>query len=288
MIVSRIYGGMGNQMFQYAYGRMLTAKHQTVFKIYFDDCGFGWAEHSKKLTLSKFNISAQLATEADRSQFICDSSNKVTRVIHKLGRLRKGLHYIGDGARVHDYHLHALNAPDNSFTDGFWQSEIYFDSIAPIIKKEFTIKEPLSAHAKQIEKQINESNAVSIHVRRGDYLEQTAVYWICNVDYYQRALEVVKKRTQDIVVFIFSNDAEWVKLNLKLDATIVVVENTRAYEDMHLMSCCKHNISSNSTFGWWGAWLNNNPDKIVILPERWLADSSVDTSHYTAKGWLRV
>lgn len=288
MIVSRIYGGMGNQMFQYAYGRMLAHRHKTAFKIYFDDCGFGWAEHSKKLTLTKFHIEAEIATEDDRARFICDSTNKLQRAIHKIGRVVKGLHYIGDGARVHDYHRDALLAPNNSYTDGFWQSEIYFESIAAQIRKEFSIKETLSDHAKQIEQAIKNSNSISMHVRRGDYLEQTQVYWICDVAYYKRGLKELKRKVEHPTVFVFSNDATWVKENLKLDVPTIVVEHTAAYEDMHLMSCCKHNISSNSTFGWWGAWLNNNPEKTVFLPERWLADPSIDTSHYTAKGWLRI
>lgn len=288
MILSRIYGGMGNQMFQYAYGRMLAYKYQTPFKIYFDDCGFGWAEHSKKLTLTKFNIEAEIATEKDRAQFICDSDNKFIRAAHKVNRLIKGLHYIGDGARVHEYHREALNAPNNSYTDGFWQSEIYFESISSQIRKEFSIKEALSEHAIQIEEEIKKSSSISMHVRRGDYLEQTQVYWICDVDYYKRALNELKKKVNNPTVFIFSNDAQWVKENLKLDVPTIVVERTQAYEDMHLMSCCKHNISSNSTFGWWGAWLNSNPYKMVTLPKRWLTDVSIDTSHYTAKGWLRI
>ena len=288
MIVSRIYGGMGNQMFQYAYGRMLAHKHRSLYKIYFDDCGFGWAEHSKKLTLTKFNIEAEIATEQDRAKFICDSPNKLKRAIHKLGRLVKGLHYVGDGARVHDYHYEALNAPDNSYTDGFWQSEIYFESIASQIRKEFSIKAPLSDHGKQMELQIKACNSISMHVRRGDYLEQTQVYWICDVEYYRRALQELKKKVWDPTVFVFSNDASWVKENMKFDVPVVVVEHTQAHEDMHLMSCCQHNISSNSTFGWWGAWLNSNPDKLVVLPKRWLTDETIDTTHYTAKGWLRI
>lgn len=288
MIISRIYGGMGNQMFQYAYGRMLAHKHKTKFKIYFDDCGFGWAEHSKRLTLTNFNIEAEEATEKDRALHICDSKKLLARFFHKINRTIRGLHYIGDGARVHTYHWDALQAPDNSFTDGFWQSHIYFESIAPVIRKEFSISQPLSDHAKKIEQQIKKSDSISIHVRRGDYLQQTQTYVICDVDYYKRALKELKKKVHNPVVFVFSNDADWVKKYLKLEVPAVVVENTQAYEDMHLMSCCKHNISSNSTFGWWGAWLNDNPDKIVILPERWLTDEKVDTSHYTCPGWLRI
>jgi hypothetical protein len=288
MIVSRIYGGMGNQMFHYAYGRMLAHKHQTTFKIYFDDCGEGWADHSKQLTLTKFNIQAELATEKDRSMFICNSKNMAVRALHKFGRMIKGLHYIGDGARVHEYHWNALNAPDNSFTDGFWQSEIYFKDIASIIRKEFSIKEPLSDDAKKMEQQIKSTNSVSLHVRRGDYLNQTKTYWISDIEYYKRALELVKKKVYNPTIFVFTNDAAWVKKSLKLDVPMVVVENTQPYEDMHLMSQCRHSIASNSTFAWWGAWLIDNPDKIVILPARWLTDETIDTSHYTASNWLRV
>jgi hypothetical protein len=288
MILSRIYGGMGNQMFQYAFGRMLAVKHKATFKIYFDDCGFGWAEHSKHLTLTKFNIQAEIADETDRAQFICESKNKFVRGVHKLNRIVKGLHYIGDKALVHAYHYNALNTPDNSYTDGFWQSDLYFKDIEPIIRSDFSLKMPLSAHAKGIEQQIKSSNAVSIHVRRGDYLKQTQTYVICDVDYYNRAFSRIRKSIYEPTIFIFSNDAPWVKKQLKFDVPVVVVEGTEAHEDMHLMSCCKHNISSNSTFGWWGAWLNPSKDKIVILPERWLTDASINTDHYTVAGWLRI
>jgi hypothetical protein len=288
MIISRIYGGMGNQMFQYAFGRMLSIKHNTKFKIYFDDCGFGWAEHSKYLALNKFNIQAEIATVRERAQFICDSGNIAIKALHKIKRTIKGLNYIGDAAKVHEYHYNALVAPDNSYTDGFWQSEIYFKDIEAIIRNDFSIKIPLSDYAKSIEQQIISSNAVGIHVRRGDYLQQTQTYVICGTDYYRNALNVIKSKVEDISIFIFSNDAEWVKENLKFNFPTVVVEGTEPYEDMHLMSCCKHNISSNSTFGWWGAWLNPDKDKVVILPERWLTDSTINTDHYTPKGWLRI
>jgi hypothetical protein len=288
MIISRIYGGMGNQMFQYAYGRMLSLKHKSKFKIYFDNCGLGWAEHSKQLALIKFNIQADIATEIDRAQFICDSKTIFKKIVHKVKRVLLGLHYIGDGAAVHKFHYEALNAPNNSYTDGFWQSEIYFKELASTIRNDFSIKEPLSDHAKKIEQQILNSNAISIHVRRGDYLEQTATYMICDMDYYNNAFAVIKNKVSNPIIYAFSNDAEWVKENFKFDVPVVVVENTQAYEDMHLMSVCKHHISSNSTFGWWGAWLNPNPDKIVILPKHWLRDETINTDHYTADGWIRL
>jgi hypothetical protein len=288
MIISRIYGGMGNQMFQYAYGRALSIKHKTKFKIYFDDCGIGWADHSKQLMLTRFNIQAEIATEKDRAKFICDSNNISTKALHKINRILKGLHYIGDGARVHEYHYNALNTPDNSYTDGFWQSDIYFKGVESAIRNDFSIKYPLSEYAKKIERQIKSCNAVSIHIRRGDYLEQTKTYVICDMHYYNKAVSVIKSKVEHPVIFAFSNDAIWIKENLKFDVPVVVVEGTQAYEDMHLMSCCKHNISSNSTFGWWGAWLNPNKDKIVILPKRWLTDPSINTDHYTVQGWLRI
>ncbi len=288
MIISRLYGGMGNQMFQYAYGRMLSKKHNTTFKIYFDDCGFGWAEHSKHLALNDFNIQAQIATDNDRAEFICDSKNKVVRVFHKLKRMIKGLHYIGDGNKMHIYHHHVLNAPNNSYTDGFWQSEIYFKESSDIIRSDFSVKTPLSEYAKNIEQKIKNSNSISIHVRRGDYLEQANNYVICDEHYFYRAFNAIKSEIENPSIFIFSNDTKWAHENLKFDAPTFIVEGTKAYEDMHLMSCCKHNISSNSTFGWWGAWLNPNKNKKVVIPANWLHNKNFNTDHYLAEGWMKI
>lgn len=130
---------------------------------------------------------------------------------------------------------------------------------------------------------IKSCNAVSLHIRRGDYISNATtntIHGTCNLDYYKRAVEYIKKNSVSPIFFIFSDDIDWVKDNLHLNEKHYYIDWNNAdtnYEDMRLMSLCKHNVIANSSFSWWGAWLNNNPKKIVIAPQKWFNDSKLNT-----------
>lgn len=177
---------------------------------------------------------------------------------------------------------------------GFYQSERYFSEKAEEVRAAFSFRPELaSAKTRELAEQIKaDTLAVSLHVRRGDYLKPK--FWenagcLCGVPYYRRAIAEIRRRTGEAHFYVFSDDPEWCRANLPLDETAVFVDwNKKAdsWQDMMLMSLCRHNIICNSTFSWWGAWLNNNPGKTVLAPDRWFV--SAPTPHINSPSWVTV
>jgi hypothetical protein len=186
-----------------------------------------------------------------------------------------------------------LNLPDNSYLSGLWQTEKYFKDCEEIIRTEFTFKQPLNKKNSELSETIRRKNSVSIHIRRGDYIynsEEYKIHGLCSIDYYKKAVECIANKAGELTLFIFSDDIEWVKNNLKFDFPIIFVDNNvdDIHEDLRLMSLCKHNIIANSTFSWWGAWLNNNKEKIVIAPKKWFNEFEADTKDIYPDSWMRI
>lgn len=135
---------------------------------------------------------------------------------------------------------------------------------------------------------------MSIHVRRGDYInnpETFKLHGVCGLDYYHAAIEYITKRTNTPVFYIFSDDISWAEENIKSKNQMIFVKETphgKDYFEMYLMSVCKHNIIANSSFSWWGAWLNKSPEKIVIAPKKWMNETSIDTTDLVLKNWIRI
>jgi Glycosyl transferase family 11 len=185
------------------------------------------------------------------------------------------------------------NIPCDSYLMGYWQSEQYFADIANIIREDFTFKLPMSQQNAELAKQINQVNAVSLHIRRGDYAnnpETMATYGLCSLDYYKEAIRYIVERVNAPHFFIFSDDINWVKNNLKIDYPYQYVDHnhgTESYNDMRLMSLCKHHIIANSSFSWWGAWLNRNPEKLVVAPQKWFANE-LNVDDLFPRGWITL
>ena len=140
---------------------------------------------------------------------------------------------------------------------------------------------------------ISQTNSVSLHIRRGDYVSNqktNQTHGTCDLDYYQRCITEIEKEVENPYFFVFSDEIEWVKENLKINHPAEYVDqNTgdKSYEDMRLMSQCKHNVIANSSFSWWGAWLNSYPDKIVFAPKRWFASDKHNTKDLIPEGWKK-
>ena len=188
-----------------------------------------------------------------------------------------------------------MNNPKKSYFIGFWQSEKFFKNIEKIIRKEFTLKNPLSNYANVVFEKIKSTPiSASLHIRRGDYVLEphtNAYHGVCGLDYYQKAYEeLVKKINSPFEIFVFSDDIEWVKENLRLPGKMHFVSNPNIpdYEEMFLMSCCTHNIIANSSFSWWGAWLNPNKNKIVIAPKQWFANKNEDAKDIVPESWIKI
>jgi hypothetical protein len=250
VITIKLKGGLGNQMFQYAFGRNLSYQQKIALRL---DKSFLnrpiWQKiigiTPRKYELNEFNIKAKL-TET------------------------KSKNYLED----------------------YWQNEKYFKNIRNILLKDFTLKKE-SSDFKKLAKNIFQTNSVSIHIRRGDYAKswKTKKYHgLISLNYYQKAYKIIIKKVDNPAFFVFSDDTNWVKKNLKINHPIIYVscfnKLTNA-EELILMSICKHNIIANSSFSWWGAWLNKNSSKIVIAPKRWFAEKN-DYEDIVPQDWIRV
>ena len=181
------------------------------------------------------------------------------------------------------------------YFDGFWQTEKYFMNIADQIRNEIQLKMPFEIYSQEISETIFKSNSVSIHVRRTVFVSDpmiSAFHGSCSLEYYKAAVEHICRNVKNPSFFLFSDDHEWVEENFKwLPGEHTVVKNgiEKNYEDMILMSQCKHHIIANSSFSWWGAWLNPRKDKIVIAPKRWFANAPKnDTKDLIPDGWIKM
>lgn len=294
MIITQLNGGLGNQLFQYAAGKALAEYHQTNLKF---DLSLLRAYKTYKYELDVFSIKASIAETKDIKTFAgLTSSVYLNKVLFQLRR-KKLLRYPRFYYREPYFHYdnNFFQLPDNSYIEGYWQSEKYFSNIANVVQKELKLKKELSSYSKKILEKINSSKSVSLHIRRGDYITDTKanrVHGVCSLDYYKRAIEKAREIVGgDVIFFVFSNDIEWTKNSLPIQATVSFVKNPQEgfpYEDMYLMSQCQHHIIANSSFSWWGAWLNSSNDKLVIAPKQWFKDKSLNSKDLISSCWVEM
>jgi hypothetical protein len=298
LVVTRLIGGLGNQMFQYAVGRALALRRGAALK--FDVTGFAavGAHTKRRYELDCFPIHGGAASEADLARFGRAGKPRSPRLERVLRRLR--MDWRPDGAWPIYYEPHfqfdpavnELTAP--VYLDGYWQSERYFLGIAGVLRREFTAEVALDRENEAIAAGIDAVNAVSLHVRRGDYVSDPTtnrVHGTCSPDYYRRAVDYVASRTAAPHIFVFSDDPQWSRANLRFAVPITIVDANSpdyGYRDMQLMARCRHHIIANSSFSWWGAWLNPSPDKIVVAPQRWFVASTNNTRDLIPPNWARL
>ncbi|MBA7625211.1 O-antigen biosynthesis glycosyltransferase WbnK [subsurface metagenome] len=289
MIIVKLKGGLGNQLFQYAAGRRLAEVHKTILKM---DTTAYYYGGPRQYELNHFNIRENVAVTAEIEKLIRLKQSKVQRFLHGLfhNHPKRPPTYICNNHS--DFNPEVLNLPDNIYLEGYWCSEKYFIDIADIIRKEFTVKTPQTGKNKELAELINLAESVSIHIRRGDYIEDQKAkqsHDICTLDYYYNCIEHVTSELTKPHFFIFSDNPLWCKNNLQLlqPATFVGHNGpSQSYEDLRLMSQCRHNIIANSTFSWWGAWLNPNKDKLVLAPRKWLARKDKNSKDIIPSQWI--
>jgi hypothetical protein len=264
MIVMRMCGGLGNQMFQYALGRRLSfdRKAPLLLDIAPFDTTAERGETPRSYRLNFLRIQAE-ATR-DWPSAVKDSFPPGSRIE------MAGISEEGDA-----FNPQVLQCPENTYLIGYWQSEKYFVDIADQIRADFQLASVMTADRQALAAQIAKGEAVSIHIRRGDYVTHPGsilTFGTCAPEWYAKAMSLMADRVDNPRFYVFSDDPEWVRANLpKYEGTVFVdpQPDGREFEDMHLMSKCRHHILANSSFSWWGAWLNSSPDKKVIAPERW-------------------
>ena len=180
----------------------------------------------------------------------------------------------------------------DAYLNGYWQSEKYFADIRDDLLKKFVFPESKNIKNREVLGDITRDESVSIHIRRGDYLNSQENYdlfgGVCSLEYYKRGIEYFRQHYKEAVFYVFSDDIDWARNNLKAAEFVFVDWNNgkEDYYDMYLMSQCKHNIIANSSFSWWGAWLNSNRDKQVVSPSRWF--NKYQSKDTICEGWLRM
>ncbi len=291
MVVIKLIGGLGNQMFQYALGRHLAEIHKTDLKL---DISSFETYKLQKYSLGAFNIQEKFASQNEINDLIFRKSpflKKLMRYFTKKN-LWHSPTYIKEKNLCYNYKI--LSMPDNIYLDGSWQSEKYFVDIAPIIHQEFSVKVPQKGKDYKLTKMIVECNSINIHIRRNDYVTNpitNKVHGTCHLEYYDRCVAHLADSIISPHFFIFSDDPRWVRENLKLSFPTTYVDHNgpeKNFEDLRLMSQCKHHIIANSSFSWWGAWLSSNPNKIVMAPQKWYNDPAFNNIDLIPKNWIKM
>ncbi|AIT08976.1 hypothetical protein LO80_02610 [Candidatus Francisella endociliophora] len=280
MKVVKIQGGLGNQMFQYAFYMSLKQKYK--------DCCIDIRDFETYTQHNGFELD-RVFENIRQSISLCRCKRKFFRSLFSKF-LNRFIKYHKNYFSQDDFGFNKkYYNKDNCYLDGYWQSEKYFKSVEKQIREIFKFQTLDDKNAKILEEYKNRS-LVSIHVRRGDYINHPLHGDICNLDYYNNAIDIIKSRVESPHFFVFSDDIEWCKQCLDIEDVTYICTNTGSdsYRDMQIMSICKHNIIANSSFSWWGAWLNQNSEKIIIAPNRWFNDDSINQSDICPESWIKI
>lgn len=291
MKIVKLWGGLGNQMFQYAFGKTLAIENSK--QLYFHN--FNQNKTESELDILHFNVGMNFIKDKDLNIFYL-KPNLTYRFLRKLYYLFPWLNRKINVEQSLKYNCNNLLPSEAEYYDGYWQSYKYFEPIKDQITKDFQIKKEKVLNQKKMDEIIS-TNSVSVHIRRGDYLSKVnqKIYATCDLDYYSIAINEVQNKTNNPVFYIFSNDLKLAKEALSeiKNSNFIYVDNNH-YKDAHIqdfimMSCCKHNILANSSFSWWAAWLNENTEKYVIAPKQWYKGKLNETiKDLIPSEWIRI
>lgn len=290
MIIVKFMGGLGNQMFQYAFGKAMSMRYDC--DLFFDFDFFDRLKNGKDQisTFREFelpifkNISINSVEYATKQKII--GNRYINFLKYKLGLPKNNFYQ--ENKFSYNEKVDDLLLP--IYLSGYWQSFKYFNDFQECIRDDFQFNlENIGYKNNEVlEKIQNNRSAVSLHVRRGDYLKSP--YFVSMEDYYSLAIDTINKKVKKPIFILFSDDPNWVlnHISPSLENSILVDWNVKddSWKDMMLMSNCSHHIIANSSFSWWGAWLGTNPDKIVIAPQKWFLDSTVETNDLYLENWM--
>ena len=295
MITINIIGGLGNQMFQYAFGYAVSRESKTLIRL--DISGLDTCK-LRKYELNLFHIEQNVQIKTKNDNLLKKVNSTKNTFLDKAYRralryLLKFTDFYYQEKKEFFFDKQVFKLKTDTYYYGYWQNEKYFKKYRDEILKIFYLKR-IHSKTKKYKHKIVNSESVSIHIRRGDYvnnIKTNNIHGTCEINYYKRAIKEINKIKKNIKFFIFSDDLDWAKDNLKFVNCRVFVEldeNIPDHEEMFLMSQCKHNIIANSSFSWWGAWLNQNPNKKVIAPRKWFKNSKLNTDDLIPISWLQL
>jgi hypothetical protein len=292
MIITKLNGGLGNQLFQYACGRALSLRNGDMVKL--DITSYAAqannpgmrAETVRVYSLGHFAVHEQIATD-----------DEIRRLKYPHGIVSKGWRFAKKKFLRQfniGFHSRIFSKKGDFYLDGYWQTPLYFNDAEKEIRKDLVLKKSFGPAADAIFEKINaDAAAVSLHVRRGDYVTNSRIserHGLCSPEYYDRATAEMTKRVGAFNLYIFSDDIAWVRDNMKFPspATFVSAAGIPDYEELALMGACRHHITANSSFSWWGAWLNPRQDKVVITPRRWVDFGNRKHKDMIPPSWIRL
>jgi hypothetical protein len=293
MIIANLIGGLGNQMFQYAAGRALARARGQPLRL--DISGFdGYGLHQGFELQRIFNCEAKIASDEEVRTILGWRAASIMRRI----LARPGCIALHGKMLVLEPHFHywpgIRDVPATVYLQGYWQSEKYFADATDVLRADFVFRQPMSEVNAAWAERIDRCMAVSLHVRRGDYVSDPrtrAILGSCSPDYYRSAVRYVSERADTPEFFVFSDDIAWVRDNIDFGFPCHYIDHNRgmeSYNDMRLMSLCRHHIIANSSFSWWGAWLNARADKIVVAPARWFAGDARRADDLIPQEWVTL
>lgn len=286
-VIAHIVGGLGNQMFQYAAGRSLSVATDQELKL---DLTSMEKYTRRRFALGQFEIKATAATSRD-----LPATRKRSSVVHRMLQMwssrTPGRHVV---EKDQGFDPEVLDLTGPVYLEGYWQSEKYFSAISDTIRSDFSLAAAFTPPRMAVLNQIKSTNAVSVHVRRGDYVTNphaNAVHGILEPSWYQGAMSRMAGRVGDATFFVFSDDPVWAQANLPQTWPTIFVEpqdDGLDAQDMHLMAACGNHVIANSTFSWWGAWLNPEPAKHVIAPLKWFKSTAHSDKDLVPADWERL
>ena len=287
-MIIRITGGIGNQMFQYA----LKLKLDSILS---QNCEIDTRFYQKNSVHNGFELNKVFGIQAPLYDGPVQPLADQFPILYKMC-FHRGILSLKTAHRLTE--IRTCFRPEvltmygkNAYIDGYWQSEEYFHGIEDKVRRNFQFSAFTEQENLRLEQIIKEKQSVSLHVRRGDYVGVSRFVSLGKTDYYQRAVEYIKSNVEDPLFIVLSDDISWCRENLELPADSIFVTwniDDKSYRDMQIMSICKHNIIANSSFSWWGAWLNSNPKKIIVAPDRFFNGNVEDDSHIIPKVWRTI
>lgn len=288
MIILEIGRGLGNSMFAYAAAKLLANHHNTELKLDISHIQ-SWPRFEKNggdwdFTLGKFKISSKIATRKEIRKFACKTKCRpIDKVFRKYHLFEKNVFYFPTHKSLDEFY----QIPNNSYLWGYFGDKKFSEPILKELKEEFTLKEEFSQNIKKDLEKVSKEESVSIHVRRGDLLKLKNAL-VLGLSYYKNAVELMKKKLKEPTFYVFSDDINWCKENLNLGVKLNFIEGNESYEDLELMKSCKNNILANSAMSWWTGYLNKNPKRIVIAPEKFTMFNNDDRDKNLPKDWILI
>jgi hypothetical protein len=296
MIIVRLSGGMGNQMFQYALGRVLSIKHNVPLKL---DTTFLFNQTAIPLVrknfvprpyaLDVFTIEADSAKPNEIPWYGKPFFSGI--LMQAIDALLRKLAFLPGWEKSFTYSPRVLEYGPNTYLAGFWQSEKYFAALRPVLQKDFELSVPIGSATKKLLEDIVSTVSVCVHIRRSD-IAASSFHDSVSLNYYTNAVAHINKNRPIEKLYVFSDDIGWCKEHVRFSTPTVYVENdsagTKNEGHFALMRACKHFVIANSTFSWWAAWLAENPDKIVVAPKKWFGRASIDDRDLVPEDWIRI